>query len=252
MTERALFDGLLRALVALGAVTFVALLLVVAPYGRHLRRGWGPRLHGTLGWVLMESAAALVPAAAFLAAGRPLGPVPWIFLGLWEVHYVYRAFLYPFRRRRAGELPVLVVVMGVAFNVVNGYLNGRWLSHFGPPLGLAWLAGPRFLGGLGLFLLGFAVNLHSDQVLFDLRAPGAGGYAVPQRGLHRLVASPNYLGELVEWTGFAVLTWSPAAAVFVLWTAANLVPRAIANLRWYRRTFPDYPRSRRALVPFVL
>lgn len=57
---------------------------------------------------------------------------------------------------------------------------------------------------------------------------------------------------IVEWTGFAVLTWSPAAAAFAFWTAANLVPRALANLRWYRRTFPDYPRSRRALVPFLL
>jgi hypothetical protein len=209
-------------------------------------------MSGTRGWVLMESTAAIVPAATFLLAGAPLGPVPWIFLALWEVHYVYRAFVYPFRRRVAGAMPVLVVALGMLFNLVNGYLNGRWLSHFGPSLGLAWLAGPRFLAGLFLFLAGLAVNVHSDQVLLDLRAGGRTGYAVPQRGLHRLVASPNYLGELVEWAGFAILTWSPAAAVFVLFTAANLVPRAIANLRWYRRTFPDYPRRRRALVPFLL
>jgi hypothetical protein len=252
MSERAIFDALLWATLALGLVTFLALLFVVAPYGRHARSGFGPSVNGTLGWVLMESTAAIVPAATFLLAGAPLGPVPWIFLALWEVHYLYRAFVYPFRRKAAGAMPVLVVAMGVLFNLINGYLNGRWLSHFAPPLGLPWLAGPRFLVGLCLFLAGFAVNLHSDQVLLDLRARGQAGYAIPQRGLHRLVASPNYLGELVEWTGFALLAWSPAAAVFVLWTAANLVPRAIANLRWYRRTFPDYPQQRRALVPFLL
>jgi hypothetical protein len=252
MSERALFDGLLRALVVLGALTFLALLHVVAPYGRHVRRGFGPLVSGTAGWVLMESTAALVPVAIFLLARAPLGPVPWIFLALWEAHYLYRAFVYPFRRRNAGEMPVLVVAMGMLFNLANGYLNARWLSHFGPALDLSWLAGPRFLAGLCLFAAGFAVHLHSDQVLLDLRARGVGGYSMPQRGLHRLVASPNYLGELVEWAGFAILTWSPAAAVFVFWTAANLVPRALANLRWYRRTFPDYPPHRRALVPFVL
>ncbi|HET6437169.1 MAG TPA: DUF1295 domain-containing protein [Anaeromyxobacter sp.] len=252
MSERTLFNWTLRAFVGLGAVTFLVLLSVDAPYGRHLRRGFGPLMGGALGWVLMEGMAAVVPLAAFLLAGEALGPVPWIFLALWEVHYVYRAFVYPFRRRAAGSMPVLVVGMGMLFNLLNGYLNGRWLSHFGPRPGPGWLLGPRFWAGLALFALGLAANQHSDEVLFDLRARGQGGYAVPQRGLHRLVASPNYLGELVEWSGFALLTWSPAAAAFVFWTAANLVPRALANLRWYRRTFPDYPRRRRAIVPFLL
>lgn len=252
MTERTLLDAVLWALVALGAITFVALLFVVAPYGRHVRRGFGPHVNGTVGWVLMESTAALVPLATFVLGGTRPGPVPWVFLGLWEVHYLHRAFVYPFRRRTAGEMPALVVAMGMVFNLMNGWANAAWISRLGPALGPGWLGGPRFLGGLALFVVGLAVNHHSDQVLLELRARGERGYAVPGRGLHRLVASPNYLGELVEWTGFAVLTWSPAAAVFVLWTAANLVPRAVANLRWYRRTFPDYPRQRRALIPYVL
>jgi hypothetical protein len=249
MAERDLLAAVLWTLGVSGAVTFVALLFVVAPYGRHARRGFGPMLNGTAGWVLMESTAAVVPLATYLVAGATRGAVAWVFLALWEVHYLYRAFVYPFRRKVAGELPALVVALGMAFNLLNGWANGAWLSHLGPPVGPGWLVDPRFLAGLVLFVAGLAANLHSDQVLLDLRARG---YAVPQRGLHRLVASPNYLGELVEWTGFAVLTWSPAAAVFVLWTAANLVPRAIANLRWYRRTFPDYPRARRAIVPWLL
>jgi 3-oxo-5-alpha-steroid 4-dehydrogenase 1 len=251
MSERAVFDCILWGFSAVGVATFVALLFVVAPYGRHLRRGFGPSVNGRLGWVLMEATAAIVPPATFALAGAPSGPLPWIFLALWEVHYLYRAFIYPFRRPTAGQLPALVVGSGMLFNLINGWLNGRWLSHFAPPMGLGWLASPRFLGGLVLFLAGWAINQHSDQVLIDLRARGQ-GYAIPQRGLHRLVASPNYLGELIEWCGYALLTWSPAAAVFVLWTAANLVPRALANLRWYRTTFPDYPRGRRALVPYLL
>ena len=252
MSERALFGDLLLAFVALGAATFVALLFVAAPYGRYLQRGSGLRIRAAAAWVLMESPAALVPPVTFLLARHPLGFVPWVFLALWEVHYLYRAFVYPFRRRASGPMPVVVVTAGMLFNLVNGYLNGRWTSRFAPPLGLDWLTGPGFLGGLCLVLAGLAVNLHSDQVLLDLRTRGQGGYAIPQRGLHRLVASPNYLGEVIEWTGYAVLTGSPAAAAFAFWTAANLVPRALAHLRWYRRTFPEYPQRRRAIVPFLL
>jgi len=87
--------------------------------------------------------------------------------------------------------------------------------------------------------------------LRTLRAPGERGYKIPHGGLYRFVSAPNYFGELVEWSGFALAAWSPAALVFVVWTAANLAPRAWANHRWYRRTFADYPTGRRALVPFL-
>jgi 3-oxo-5-alpha-steroid 4-dehydrogenase 1 len=251
MSEREVFELLLRGFVLLAVVTFVALLFVVAPYGRHLRRGYGPLVNGTAGWVTMEATAALLPLVLFLLA-PPAELLPWVALGLWELHYLHRAFVYPFRRRTAGLMPVLVVALGALFNLVNAYLNARWLTVLAPPPGVERLTSPSFAAGVALFLAGFAINQHSDLVLLRLRARGEGGYKVPHEGLHRLVASPNYTGELVEWSGFALLTGSPAALVFALWTAANLVPRALSNLRWYRTTFPDYPRERRALVPFVL
>ena len=36
---------------------------------------------------------------------------------------------------------------------------------------------------------------------------------------------------------------------FALFTACNLVPRAVSNHRWYLRQFPDYPPQRRVLLP---
>jgi protein-S-isoprenylcysteine O-methyltransferase Ste14 len=65
------------------------------------------------------------------------------------------------------------------------------------------------------------------------------------------VTCPNYLGEIIEWLGFALATWSLAGLAFALYTAANLGPRALANHRWYRERFPDYPERRKALVPFL-
>jgi hypothetical protein len=54
------------------------------------------------------------------------------------------------------------------------------------------------------------------------------------------------------WTGWAVATWSLAGLSFALFTAANLIPRAVSHHRWYRRTFADYPRRRKAVIPGLL
>jgi protein-S-isoprenylcysteine O-methyltransferase Ste14 len=66
------------------------------------------------------------------------------------------------------------------------------------------------------------------------------------------VSCPNYLGEIVEWTGWALAAWSLAGLSFAFWTIANLAPRALAHHRWYRERFPEYPPFRRAIVPWVL
>jgi steroid 5-alpha reductase family enzyme len=148
-------------------------------------------------------------------------------------------------------MPALVVGLGFGFNLLNGWVNARWISELGAyPRG--WLADTRFLAGAALFLAGLAVHASADAALRRLRAPGESGYRVPRGGLFEWVSCPNYLGEMVQWAGWALATWSPAGLAFALYTAANLAPRAVAHHAWYRRQFPDYPARRRALVPFVL
>jgi 3-oxo-5-alpha-steroid 4-dehydrogenase 1 len=43
-----------------------------------------------------------------------------------------------------------------------------------------------------------------------------------------------------------------AGAAFAVLTMANLLPRALANHRWYRARFADYPKSRHAVIPYVV
>jgi protein-S-isoprenylcysteine O-methyltransferase Ste14 len=100
-----------------------------------------------------------------------------------------------------------------------------------------------------VFIAGFAICRQADAVLRRLRQPGQSGYQIPYGGLFRWVSAPNYLGEIVEWGGWALATWSIPGLAFFLWVLANLVPRARANHRWYHRHFPDYPQERRALLP---
>lgn len=250
MTERAFFDTLVWSWFGVAAVTVIALCFLSAPYGRHARAGWGPTIAARWGWVMMELPAALVIAVCF-ALRPPSSPAPWVMLALWELHYVHRAVVFPFRMRGGHKpMPIAIAGMGVFFNLVNGYLNGRWVTAFGH-YDAAWLGDPRFVVGAAVMLAGLAINLRADETLRRLRAPGESGYKIPTGGLYRYVSSPNYLGEIVEWTGWAVLTWSVAGASFAVWTAANLAPRAWTHHRWYRAQFPDYPGDRRALVPFV-
>jgi protein-S-isoprenylcysteine O-methyltransferase Ste14 len=250
VNEHAIYRALLVGWVALAAATAAGLSRFVAPYGRHARAGWGPTLPARTGWILMEAPAALLLPLLVAVAGG--GAAAWALVALWELHYVNRAFVFPLRLRTTRSMPLAVAGSGALFNVVNGYLNARALTVFGPARGGGWLGDPRFLVGAALFLAGLAVNLHADRVLRALRAGGDTGYHVPHGGLYRFVSCPNYLGEIVEWSGFALAAFNPAALAFLLFTAANLVPRALAHHRWYRERFPDYPRERRAVVPGLL
>jgi 3-oxo-5-alpha-steroid 4-dehydrogenase 1 len=252
MTERQLFGALLLASFVVAVVVFVALRFVTAPYGRHARAGWGPSFNATLAWIVMESPAPLGMAALFVLGDRPGDPAAIAFLVLWELHYLHRTYVFPLRRRGGGRrTPLLIVLFALVFNCLNAYLNGRWLFAFGPRLGAAWLVDPRFLAGAAIFLVGLAVNVHADEVLRRLRARGASGYGVPEGGLYRWISCPNYLGEVLEWCGWALATFSVPGLLFAVWTAANLVPRARSHHEWYRKTFPGYPAERRAIIPFV-
>lgn len=237
---------------ALAVPTFVSLVFTAAPYGRHARGGWGPTLPARLGWVLMESPAPLFFAAVYATGTHRAGVAPLALLSVWELHYLYRAFLYPLRlRASAARMPLTVVLLAVAFNLLNGWINARWVSELGT-YPARWLGDARFVAGCALFLGGFALNVTSDHALRRLRQPGETGYRLPRGGAFELVSCPNYLGEMIEWTGWAIATWSLAGLAFALYTVANLAPRALAHHAWYRRRFPDYPRRRRALIPFVL
>jgi 3-oxo-5-alpha-steroid 4-dehydrogenase 1 len=252
MAESTFYHLLLLGWFVLAAVFFAVLLFVPAPYGRYTRSGWGPTIPDRAGWIIMEAPSPLVFAACFVVGPYRHTVTAWVFLGAWLFHYVYRAFIYPLRRESTGRrMPLSVVVMAIGFNCVNGYLNGRYLFTFSGGYPNAWLVAPPFLLGAALFVGGLIVNRRSDRTLQELRRANHGGYEVPQGGLFRWVSSPNYLGEIVEWTGWAIATWSLAGLSFAFWTAANLAPRARSNHLWYRREFPDYPDERKALIPGV-
>ena len=228
--------------------TAISLLFIPAPYGRHDRPGWGPAVPQRLAWVLMELPSLAAFLLGWLWAGPPESALSWALGSFWTIHYGHRTFIYPLliRPRPGASMKILLVVMAVIFNVLNGGLNGLFLAQ-----GLR--AGWDIFATIGLALgaVGFAINHHADAGLRALRREHT-GYQIPRGGLYRWISCPNYFGELVEWVGFAIAACSPFGWTFAAFTAANLVPRAMASHRWYRDTFADYPPERRAILPFIL
>ena len=253
MTETEFYNYLAIVWFSMAGIAFVTLFFVPAPYGRFTRAGWGPRMSNRLGWVVMELPACLVFFALWLLGDRHVETVPLIFLIVWQIHYIHRSLIFPFTLRiKHGQISIVTAVAAVLFNSGNGYLNARWLYTLGPGYADSWLVDPRFIGGMVLFWVGFAVNKYSDWVLLNLRKPGETGYKIPRGWLYRYISSPNYLGEIVQWGGWALMCFNIGSLSFFVWTVVNLVPRAFANHKWYREKFADYPPERKALIPFVL
>ncbi|MGD9346527.1 MAG: 3-oxo-5-alpha-steroid 4-dehydrogenase [Candidatus Aminicenantes bacterium] len=206
-----------------------------------------------MGWLWMEAPASVLFFLYFLMGVRKTEIVPILFLVLWQSHYLYRAFFYPFTLPKKRSMPSTVVFFAVMFNILNTYIQGRWIFTFSPDTAYTadWITDPRFLVGVVMFYLGAAFNRHADGRLRILRKSGGPEYAIPQKGLFRWISCPNYFGEIIQWFGWAIAVWALPGLVFALWTVANLLPRARSHHLWYKNNFADYPRERKALVPFI-
>jgi protein-S-isoprenylcysteine O-methyltransferase Ste14 len=242
----------LGAWIAFAPLIALILTRITAPYGRHSSGKAGPGVPPRLGWFLMELPALLTFPAWALTAPTPQSPVLWPLLAMWVLHYGNRTLVYPLRLRSGTPLPVVILLSGVFFNLINGTVLVVGLTRYGGLPDAAWLSHPAMWIGVALFLGGFLLNLHADAVLRRMRRANPAGYSVPRAGAYRWVSSPNYLGEMVEWCGFALATFSLAGVAFAVWTAANLFPRALTHHRWYRAKFPDYPPDRKAVIPYIL
>ena len=235
---------------ALCPIVLLSLLWVTAPYGRHYQSGWGPTLPNRTAWALMELPAILVlPVLVLLSPARNM-PQAWVPLCFWVFHYGYRTLVFPALMHPSDRtFPALLVLFAITFNGLNGYNNAAALIKAAENQ-VPFPSLHFFLGAI-VFLAGFAMHFQADRTIRALREPGETVYRIPRGGMFRWVSSPNYLGEIVQWTGWAIMTWSLAGAAFALFTISNLAPRAVSNHRWYRERFADYPAGRKILVPGV-
>lgn len=242
------------AMAVIAVFVFIALCFVKAGYGIFRTKQWGISINNKAAWVMMEAPVFIVMLYMWASNGASTALPSFLAFLLFELHYFQRSFIFPMLMKGKSRMPIAIMLMGITFNVINGLLIGTSLFVFPPSLfneGIAYLAHPTAILGIAIFFVGMAINLHSDHVIRHLRQPGDTRHYLPQKGFYRYVTSANYFGELVEWTGFALLCSTPAAWLFVVWTAANLIPRAAAIHRHYREEFGEAVGTRKRVIPFV-
>jgi len=246
-----LYNYALGAIFSFAVAVFIALFFVTAPYGKFLRKGWGYTIKSRWAWMLMELPSPFLVFFFFIRSGR-INIVSCIFVFLWLSHYLGRTFIYPFRQAGSTKnFPLLLAAMAFLFNCMNGFVNGYGVFHI-YSYSSSWLSSWQFAAGIILFSAGFIINRVSDEKFRAFRKNNPSGYTLPQGWLFRYISCPHYLGEIIEWTGWAVMTWSLPGFAFALFTLANLYPRAIASHKWYKARFSGYPENRKALIPYIV
>ncbi|XP_026165658.1 3-oxo-5-alpha-steroid 4-dehydrogenase 2b [Mastacembelus armatus] len=221
-----------------------------ASYGRHMR--FSPTVRtvpAKVAWFLQEMPAFLIPLLLLLISGKPFSMGTYLLLGTFCIHYFQRIFVFSLLTR-GRPFPLHVMLAAGLFCCVNAFLHGHYLlhcAHFDDE----WSADYRFKTGLLLFYVGMAINIHSDYILRNLRKPGEIIYKIPTGGLFEYVSGANYLGEIVEWCGYAMATWSFPAMSLAVFSLCFIGPRAYYHHRFYQEKFKEYPKSRKALIPFI-
>lgn len=249
------YYGVVGAMFCLAPVVFFTLQFISAGYGIMYTPKWGPAVNNRIGWVLMESPVFIAMLLFWLFSPRRWETAPMVMCLLFLIHYFQRSFIFPFLIKGKSRMPLSIVAMGIIFNLVNSYMIGGWLFYVSPAgaYPVSWLWSPQFIIGVILFFTGMGINLHSDYIIRHLRKPGDTRHYIPRGGMYRYVTSANYFGEFVEWTGYAVLTWSVGGAAFALWTFANLAPRAHKLHKRYLDEFGnEYANlNRRYILPYI-
>ncbi|CAI4228514.1 unnamed protein product [Auanema sp. JU1783] len=233
-------------MIASGFACFVLL-------GSGFRAGYGRydstvklEIPAKLAWLLQECPSFLIPTYYFLSCNSYDGR---FVLMLFIIHYAQRSIYYPIVVTSSKGSPLHIFFAAVLFCTYNGYMQGSWHALFFKSTN--FFSNPLTYIGTAVFFLGMIINIQSDSILRNLRKPGELGYKIPRGGLFEYVSGANYFGEIVEWLGFALVARSLPSVAFAIFTISNIGPRAIQHHRYYLEKFEDYPKNRKAIIPFV-
>ena len=241
------FDVFLLVMALLAVVVFITLHFVEAGYGITFDKRWGAAINNKVAWLCMESPVFILMTVLWLSSPRMIpfkmatSFVPFLIFLFFQTHYIRRSFIFPFLLKGKSKMPVTVMLMGVLFNLCNAFMQGGWIFYKSPEsmYSISWLWTPQFIIGTVVFFGGMALNIQSDKIIQNLRKPGDSTHYLPAKGFFKYVTGAHYFGEVIEWIGFALLTWSISGAVFAIWTFANLVPRANAIYKKYKIMFGE-------------
>ncbi|CAH1103064.1 unnamed protein product [Psylliodes chrysocephalus] len=178
-----------------------------------------------------------------------------IALACWSVHYLKRILETLFVHRFShGTMPIRNLFKNCGyywgFTLYVAYHTNHPL--FTPPPLLFQMV------GLGLFAICEGGNLACHVLLRNLRPAGSTVRKIPKPDrcplniLFDYVSCPNYTYEVGSWIGFTILTSCIPAGLFTAAGAYQMTIWALGKHRNYKKEFSDYPKQRKAIIPFIL
>ncbi|KAL4071293.1 3-oxo-5-alpha-steroid 4-dehydrogenase-domain-containing protein [Scleroderma yunnanense] len=284
------YDLIRKGFLSVCPPTFLVCFFIDAPFGRFALSNESIfTLDGVKSWIIMEIPSPIVFCYALIHAPLlesdvpPLSGPQLLLAAFFLLHYANRALISPLRTPSRSRSHISVFFCGMCFNVLNGLMMGTYLRS---GIAHAFLsdafARPLFWGGAFIWLGGFLGNWLHDEVLLNIRRnakakgitkSGDGPdkkrgehYAIPQGYLYKYISYPNYFCEWLEWFGFALAAaplppttslsafaqHAQAPWVFIISEVFVMFPRAYKGHQWYHKKFPDYPKERKIIVPFII
>ncbi|KAK5120263.1 hypothetical protein LTR85_006469 [Meristemomyces frigidus] len=134
-------------------------------------------------------------------------------------------------------------------------LSGLLIAYFSysPTSATAGQSNPALTYiGLALFIAGELGNLNTHLVLRGLRSAGGTERGVPKGLGFGLVTCPNYLFEIIAWTGILLINRSWSTAVFTAIAAAQMgVWAKKKESRYMKELGTKYNKKRYSMIPGV-
>lgn len=172
-------------------------------------------------------------------------------LALWTLHYVKRevetVFVHEFGWDTMPPFNLFkncVYYWGFAAIVA-------WAVNYPGVLPANWSI--NLVLGAIVFIFGLLCNGKCHLMLKRLRKPGVSEMQIPRGFLFEYVTKPNYFFEILTWFGFNILTgFTIPGILFNIAGAYQMIVWARQGHAKLRKIFPDYPKNRKAIFPFIL
>ena len=117
----------------------------------------------------------------------------------------------------------------------------------------AWASSDEiFYAFTALFCVFEFLNLQTHLVFSRLRKPGTTQRAIPYGWGFDIVSSANYFWESCAWLTFCIQAQVLGGYVFLLASVYQMTVWAIKKHSNYKKEFPNYPKNRKAIYPFII
>lgn len=172
-------------------------------------------------------------------------------------HYAKRVFETQFIHRFSnGTMPIRNIFKNSGYYWLFACAISYFVNH--PLYTPASFGDLQFYGGLAGFVFCQLGNLSTHIALRNLRPEGTKERNIPKPTsnpftvLFSLVSCANYTYEIGSWICFTIMTQTVTSGLFAIMGAAQMIAWAQKKHKNYRREFKDYPKGRKAIIPFVL